>query len=78
MTFQEKKLAIIERIQGENSEELISKMYDDLCNPVALDSFGENALDELLEQSQQEFKEGMFYINEQVKEMPDQRIESTK
>jgi hypothetical protein len=78
MTFQEKKLAIIERIQDENSEELISKMYDDLCNPVVLDSFGQNALDELLEQSQQEFKEGMFYINEQVKEMPDQRIESTK
>jgi hypothetical protein len=78
MTFQEKKLAIIERIQDENSEELISKMYDNLCNPVVLDSFDENALDELLEQSQQEFKEGMFYINEQVKEMPDQRIENTK
>jgi hypothetical protein len=78
MTFLGKKLAIIERIQNENSEELISKMYDDLCNPAVLDSLGQDALDELLEQSQREFKEGMFCINEQVKEMPDHRIESTK
>lgn len=79
MTLQEKKSALIEQIQNENSEEMIDRIYDDVTNIKSWESeYGQNILNQLLAKSQEQAREGKFYTSEQVKEMRKQRLESIK
>jgi hypothetical protein len=79
MTIQEKKSALIEQIQNENSEEMIDRIYDDVTNIKSWESeYGQNILNQLLAKSQEQAREGKFYTSEQVKEMRKQRLESIK
>jgi hypothetical protein len=79
MTLQEKKFALIEQIQNENSEEMIDRIYDDVTNIKSWNSeYGQNILNQLLAKSQEQAREGKFHTSEQVKEMRKQRLESIK
>jgi hypothetical protein len=79
MTLQEKKSALIEQIQNENSEEMINRIYDDVTNMKSWKSeYGQNILSQLLAKSQKQILDGNFYTSEQVKEMRKQRFENIK
>ena len=79
MTLQEKKSALIEQIQNENSEEMINRIFDDVTNMKSWESeYGQNILSQLLAKSQEQAREGNFYTSEQVKEMRKQRLENIK
>jgi hypothetical protein len=79
MTIQEKKSALIEQIQNENSEEMIDRFFDDITNIKSWESeYGQNILNQLLVKSQEQTREGKTYTNEQVKEMRKQRVDARK
>ncbi|TRX40048.1 hypothetical protein [Flavobacterium restrictum] len=79
MTIQEKKTALIEHIQNENSEEMIDRIYDDVNNMKSWElEYGQNILNQLLIKSQEEVREGKTYTSEQMKEMRKERMESRK
>jgi hypothetical protein len=79
MNLQEKKAALIEQIQNENSEEMIDRIFDDVTNIKSWESeYGQNILKQLLTKSQEEARAGKIYTSEQVKEMRKQRLESIK
>ena len=59
MTLQEKKSALIEQIQNENSEEMINRIFDDVTNMKSWESeYGQNILSQLLAKSQEQAREG--------------------
>jgi hypothetical protein len=70
MTLQEKKSALIEQIQNENSEEMIDRIYDDVTNIKSWNSeYGQNILNQLLAKSQEQAREGKTRpFNELIKE----------
>ncbi|CAN1545501.1 hypothetical protein MCETHM1_01937 [Flavobacteriaceae bacterium] len=79
MTLQEKKSALIEQIQNENSEEMIDRIYDDVTNIKSWNSeYGQNILNQLLDKSQEQAREGKTYTSEQIKKMRKERMESIK
>ncbi len=79
MTIQEKKSALIEQIQNENSEEIIDRIYEDVANIKSWESeYGQNILNQLLAKSLEEAREGNTYTSEQIKEMRKERMESRK
>ena len=68
MTLLEKKRFIIEKVQESNSDDFISKLYDDVSQIEPWDETdeGKNLILKVLEKSQQSTKEGKTHTFENV------------
>ncbi len=79
MTLQEKKQVIIDQIQKETSENIIDRITMDYTNIKSWDSeYGQDILCRLLEQSQQEARDGKTHSLESVKAMIKERLATHK
>ncbi len=68
MTLLEKKRFIIDKIQESNSDDFISKLYDDVSQIEPWDETedGKDMISKILEKSQQSTKEGKIHSFENV------------
>ena len=68
MNLQEKKRAIIKKIEESTSDDFISKIYDNINQVNSWDEtdYGNDLINKLLEKSQQSAKEGKTHSFENV------------